>query len=346
MQKATRSLLYTLIVASLAAGCARTSLPSTEPAPGSYPQYSNLAIPATGTTLPVFTSSNTFGGSRFTYTMVGTNPVTNPGSTTIRTIIIPLRLTFSDRTVTDPTIALRETVASPIFRTASILGMTTQYGDAVMRAEFWNFVKTKNYHVLLANPPAVLTPVPETIPAADGAKHTSSDGVTTEAINFAYFEENIEEPLLQKHSNPATLTIFVMGDTRVLEQNGHCCFNGYHDAIQVVSGGPSFPALWGYVASKAPTQLSHVSHEVAEWLNDPLYLAHANLVPRWVFPSGGCGSTQLEVGDPLVLTRFTVNGFTLQDVSLFSWFARNSPSVGISGRYDLLGKVTKPAGFC
>ena len=334
--------------------CSRSSLPPAQPLLAPSQQTDAAATLASSSTIPMFTSSFTFDGTH-RYTMVGTNPMTSPGSTSIRTVIIPLKLKFlSDGVVTNPAVAESKILASPIFHPASFppLPGTTQYGDAVMRSEFWKFVstndvQTKNYHVLLASP-TILAPITETIPIAKGAKHTSSDGVRTEAIDFLYFEENIEEPLLQLHSNPATLTIFIMGDTRVLEPLGHCCFNGYHDAIQVASSGPTFPALWGYVASSQPTQLSHVSHEVAEWLNDPLYLAGVNTVPRWVAPVSpfACGSTQLEVGDPIVNTRFTVSGFTLQDVMFFSWFARSTPSFGIRGRYDLLGRFPRPAATC
>lgn len=348
MRNATWTLVF-FIFALIFAGCAHSSLPPAQPGAAVSGQSKSEATVAASSTLPTFRSSFVFDGTH-SYTMVGTNPMTSPGSTTIRTVIIPLKLKFlSDGTVTNPAIAESKILASPIFHNALFppLLQATQYGDAVMRSEFWNFIKSKTYHVMLASPILIPT-VSLSVPSVDGGKHTSSDGVTTEAINFQYFEENIEEPLLQAHSNPATLAVFVMGDTRVLENTNppHCCFNGYHDAIQTLSGGPTFPALWGYVASNQPTQLSHVSHEVAEWLNDPLYLAGVNTVPRWVFPSGGCGSTQLEVGDPIVLTRFNVSGFTLQDVMFLSWFARNKPSFGINGHYDLLGKFTSPAAVC
>ena len=87
-----------------------------------------------------------------------------------------------------------------------------------------------------------------------------------------------------------------------------------------------------------------LSHEVNEWLNDPFLV---NIVPDWSYsvppliPSA-C-SDLLEPGDPLELVNFPepLNGFTyhLQDAALFSYFTRQSPSIGYQGRYTFLGTL-------
>jgi hypothetical protein len=78
-------------------------------------------------------------------------------------------------------------------------------------------------------------------------------------------------------------------------------------------------------------------------------------VPAWVQPrSSTCFSNILEVGDPLELFpdlsfRVSLDGrdYHLQDVSLFSWFARQSPSIGLNGGYSYRGgKLTGPAPIC
>ncbi len=63
----------------------------------------------------------------------------------------------------------------------------------------------------------------------------------------------------------------------------------------------------------------------------------------WVGSIDAC-SNLLETGDPLEETPFavTVHGTTyhLQDEAFFSYFARQSPSIGYQGRYSFLGTLT------
>ena len=79
-----------------------------------------------------------------------------------------------------------------------------------------------------------------------------------------------------------------------------------------------------------------MSHEVAEWMNDPLT---TNPTPAWGHTGqvSGCQST-LEVGDPLAGTTFPVPlfGFTYhpQELAFFSWFYHQKPSLGINGWYS------------
>ena len=92
------------------------------------------------------------------------------------------------------------------------------------------------------------------------------------------------------------------------------------------------PGVFG--AKSADT--AAISHETAEWLNDPFV---NDIVPRWSVPSEpqyGC-SNLFEVGDPLVGHTFTVGRWHFQDETNFSWFARQSPSIGFKGRYSYLG---------
>ena len=95
--------------------------------------------------------------------------------------------------------------------------------------------------------------------------------------------------------------------------------------------------------------VSALSHELSEWLNDPPFTN--NKVPSWMVPSQpqyGC-SNALETGDPLVGVVFTVHGFSnshLQDEAFFSWFARQSPSIAINGLYTYLGTFKTYSPHC
>jgi hypothetical protein len=90
-----------------------------------------------------------------------------------------------------------------------------------------------------------------------------------------------------------------------------------------------------------------LSHEIAEWLNDPFT---NNVAPNWISPnpassSYGC-SNLLEVGDPLINQTALVGGYHLQDEAFLAWFARETPSSAINGQYTMFGTFTNPAPSC
>ena len=93
-----------------------------------------------------------------------------------------------------------------------------------------------------------------------------------------------------------------------------------------------------------------MSHEVAEWMDDP---NTSNPVPPWgaegQVPSPNC-QANLEVGDPLTgtdVSPVTLGGFayTLQELAFFSWFY-GGPSLGSGGNYSNNGKFTGFAIAC
>lgn len=118
--------------------------------------------------LPTWNGSFTYGGSNYTYNMVGTSPSSN-ASTTVPTYIIPIKIVITSRRTQytyDPSHVLsngktvtNNTVTSPIFNTSTTYVQggvnvgTTQYIDAYQRANFWGTVQNAtNYHLLLGGP--------------------------------------------------------------------------------------------------------------------------------------------------------------------------------------------------
>ncbi len=96
--------------------------------------------------------------------------------------------------------------------------------------------------------------------------------------------------------------------------------------------------------------ISVLSHEIAEWYDDPLV---NNVTPPW----GNQGQIQdgcyplLEVGDPLTGSLFEFdmpNGVTYhpQETAYFSWFFNQVPSLGADGLYSSGGSLTAPADIC
>ena len=334
-------------VFSITAGASHAAGTSGSSTPRYFAFHHNFAATRNsgGGGLATWSSSFVSGGTTYPYTMVGTDPSKGSATTTVPTTIVPLILKFSNGTVFDGTQKVSNTTSSPIFNKAKFSSGTTQYGDAIQRAEFWKLVKVaKNYHVLVGTP-TIATAITITVPAADGKTATdSSTGKTIGIININWFDPQLQNLLVSQHFTANMLPIFLANN--VYLSNGapalaNCCIGGYHSAVQNSAG------LQTYIFSinaDAGIQggfgedVSALSHELAEWLNDPFT---NTTVPNWVSPIApqyGCNNF-LEVGDPLVGVVFTVTGFTqhMQDEAFFSWFARQKPSIGISGRYTYLG---------
>lgn len=340
-----------------------TPIPSPPPSDSPSPSPAPTATPTpySGLSVPVFQSSFTYGGKSYPYTMVGSNPMTAPASSVINVAIVPLRLVFDNNGATlDATSAATSIAQSPLFTAQSYPGLavgSTQYGDALMRSEFWSSISSPaSYHVLFANPTVeptytlvVPTPLPSPSPSNYGGYATTTGGQVEGYMNFAWFVQSEEKQIIdQLGIAPSTLTIFATVNAKVLEPDivggsYYCCFLGYHYDFPVSTPGgtETWTTAW---ASVAPPNISPLSHEVSEWLNDPFY---NNYVPRWVSPeTGACGNDELEVGDPVTNYSVNVGGYVLQDEAFYSWFSRQNPSFGINGWYDLNGILKSPAANC
>ena len=86
-------------------------------------------------------------------------------------------------------------------------------------------------------------------------------------------------------------------------------------------------------SSVVPIQDIHaLSHEVAEWLNDPFI---NNVVPPYTNGEGTGCDTIMETGDQLVgnTVPVTINGFTYhpQTQDVLQWFTRETPSSALGG---------------
>lgn len=103
-------------------------------------------------------------------------------------------------------------------------------------------------------------------------------------------------------------------------------------------------------SSPSSKDVTVLSHEIAEWYDDPLV---NNATPLWghIGQVDGCQGN-LEVGDPLTGSpSFEIempNGFTYhpQETAFFSWFYNQVSSLGINGSYSSGGTFTSPAELC
>jgi len=295
--------------------------------------------------------------------MVGTSPWLGSATTTVPTQIIPIALIFSNGVTLDGTTKVGSTVASPLFQPFASQTGLTQYGDAVSRASFYSIVQqaSPNWHVLLSQP-AVFPTHNITVPAEEGFEFTgSTSGAPIGLVNSDWFSHELRNLLAGLNLDPHTLPIFLTHNSFLFAGSPQdCCVIGFHSALASPGPGGSQNVntfIWASysdhgIFGQAIEDVTALSHEVAEWYHDPLT---RNLVPAWPQPgSSACFSNILEVGDALENFRdlsFVVNmgevQYHPQDVALFSWFARQWPSMGLKGRYSYRGsKLARPAPTC
>jgi hypothetical protein len=293
-------------------------------------------------TIPFWESSFFFNNAIYSIRLVGTNPTHGAKTTLVANTIVPVKLIFADGNVLEPRRDVAPLLASPIYTSASFQSGTTQYADAVLRAELWPAIQGAEYHVLLDTP----TVAPEyllTVPGNEGSTVTGPHGQVTGIVDYAWFVKTVQPAVIaQLGIAPTSLTVFITHNLLLKRPGNACCFHGNHSAFDVrgPTGRDRYTTVW---AGMSPHDADTMSHEINEWANDPF---NDNAVPMWKLPGvDDCNST-LEVGDPLVGTIFHAGGFVLQDVAYVEWFSRQQPSMALNGQYDVLGKFTSPAQDC
>ena len=273
-----------------------------------------------------------------TFTMVGTNPTSTNVTTTIPVFIIPIKMVYGAKNgnmTFDPVAKklsngktiIQNTLASPIFdpslnftQGGTNLG-TTQYIDAYQRGNFWSTVKSRpKYHVLLGTP-TVLAEQSITVSASQGKVITNpfaAGKVGTYDINA--FDAKLQTYITKfTQINPGALPIFITYD--VFLTQGGCCIGGYHSANGSAPAGQTY-AHASYVdqTGSFSQDVSALSHEVGEWMDDPFVDNFVNCT----------GNSVMENGDPLEGNPnfggfpYTLNGFTynLQSLVFIPYFGK------------------------
>lgn len=258
-----------------------------------------------------------------------------------------------------------------------------------MRAQF-NKTGASNYHVILhAN---VLPPVTINVPSNQGTRLVSGRGVVFADVNLGWWAAQIQN--LESSADPTHLPIYLTNN--VLLHIGpdifNCCVIGFHGSKASglrkgngkSNGNTKFQTFaWAswvqpgiYARPNGGTDwalqdIHALSHEVAEWADDPFV---NNLVEPWLTPTApqyGCTNI-LETGDPVVAIGFakgtnafqqgpnpdgstSADGFYHPEDEVFlPWFMRTapntiseptqSPSTNV-GRYTLMGDLNPFPGF-
>jgi hypothetical protein len=298
----------------------------------------------------------------FPYTMVGSDPAAGSATTVVPTTIVPISLSFSNGARLDGSTRVQSVIASPIFESFDSQAGFTQYADAIYRASFYKVVEEKSpsWHVLLGQP-AVMATEYITVPAGKGLEFTGShSGAPVGLMDIDWFSKQLQALIGRLKLDPHTLTIFLTDNAFLfLGTPAKCCIVGFHSGS--ISSQAQSTELHTFVWASyndpkifdIPLEdITALSHEIAEWYSNPFL---SNVVPAWALPgSNACAANILEVGDPIEAFRKMSFAVMLdgtiyhpQDAALFSWFARQKPSIGIKGRYSYRGdKLFSPAPPC
>jgi hypothetical protein len=269
-------------------------------------------------------------------------------------------------------------------------GNPLQLQDATMRAQFNRAFPGDPYHLRLH--PNVLPAVTINVPPNQGTLLQSGRGVVFADIDIGWWSAQINN--LTTKADATHLPLYLTDSVLLYSGKSvfNCCVIGYHGTRAVGNGGGSANSngnavvqtfAWAsYVAPGiyarpnggvywALQDIHAISHEIAEWADDPFV---NNTVQPWLTPTApqyGC-SAYLETGDPVVGIGFAMgfnaygqgpnpNGtqsadgfYHPEDEVLLPWFVRTAPNTVSEltqfaslngGRYTLMGSLNPFPGF-
>ncbi len=314
------------------------------------PPHLRKDVVAPAASLQSWNGSFNYGGTNYTYNMVGASPSTN-STATITTYIIPVKIVITNRNRTkstyDPSHVLSNgnsvttnTFESPIFDSTTTYTQggvdvgTTQYIDAFQRANFWGTVQSNTNSHLLLN--ATVLAEQTLSPSSRYGKTGSVFGFTAAEVDINWFDSQIPNLISALGIQPNQFPIFLLYDT-YLTQGGQCCIGGYHSSEGSVSNPQSYAeATYVDHVGAFSQDVSALSHEVGEWADDPLTVNYnGNNTP--------CGI--LEDGDPLEGNAnygaypYSLHGFTynLQDLVTLPYFGAPT-STSVNGWLSFQGE--------
>ena len=288
-------------------------------------QKNRLTFPGT------WTYTYTYSGRTYNETWIGGNPST-ASTETVPVTLIPLKLTYGSTVENAGGKVIKSIKASPIFTPYDFtFGGTdigsTQFEDAFAKANVWSIGgSASGYHVLLQATASKVQSL--TVPTAHGSTG-SPFGTNVLLVDINWFDPQVNA-LITKLKVPSTaFPMFVTTETYLYSGSptGGCCIGGYHS---VTNAGQPY-GVFTYIkeAGDFSQDVSALSHELSEWVDDP-----------YTSNSSPCGI--YEVGDPLEREanygdyNFKVGKFTyhLQDEALLPYFG--GPAGVTLGNLDTL----------
>ena len=340
---------------------------------GTHTDAAVQALAAATIPMASYSFASTKDGKTYSGTLVGTSPfaATKTG-TTIPVVVIPLKVTIGT-TVFDPSAAntcdgnisavnrFNESPlvqVSPLTFNGTSVG-TTQYVNGFMRAEFWNEIGGSAAY---QNTLTFTTAAEQSVVALSPSQGSlySSGCTQLGIVSYSWFSSYLSGtlvPALTKSGviGPTKFAIFllknVVQSTATPPSTSGCCILGFHGAIgsPVQTYGPMDWDTTGDFSGTADGSVS--SHEIAEWMNDPL---GSNPTPAWgnIGQVSGC-QNNFEVGDPLsgtLMPAITLSGkaYHMQELGFFSWYYNKLgiASLGTGGKFSGNGTFKGPSKAC
>ncbi|HEX6770683.1 MAG TPA: hypothetical protein VF126_01570 [Acidobacteriaceae bacterium] len=266
-------------------------------------------------------------------------------------------------------------------------GVQLQLEDATMRAQF-NKTGSSTYHLMLS--PVTHNAITIVVPSGRGVLLQSGRGVILADVNYTWWQTRVRQVLgTLGYIDPTRLPILLTNNVVNFEGNNplNCCVIGFHGAKTAATSAQGNPPVqtfaWASYLSPgvyarpdggtdwALQDIHPLSHEIAEWADDPFV---NNTVEPWLTPTApqyGCTDI-LETGDPVVAIGFAMGTNTFEqgpnpngtqsadgfyhpeDEVFLPWFMRlapnliseptQSPSTNI-GRYTFMGDLNPFPGF-
>jgi hypothetical protein len=314
-------------------------------------------------TLPYWQGSYSIGKRRYHYTILGGAPQAG-GTTEIKTLIVPIRLTISDfsengRTplVLDATKVTRDILRSPIFKASDYITGFQQFGDAMLRAEFPE--APADWHTVLT--PSVGSTMNITVPAGASQVFRAKSGKLLAVVRDSAIDNAIYDAMQSGKYSPDQYVIFITYNA--LEEDAF----GYHDAVFREANSQEHVFTYSSwlvdvddLFTIPSPDTATLSHEVAETIHDAFLgnLSSRTLLWGDPFDHNRCFQNFIEVGDAvedapahiqlhqqIVGKGKNAKVYTLQNEALLQWFQRKDPSDALAGAYSFpdIWVLTDPA---
>ena len=326
-----------------------------------------LAAAAGGTAVQAAAPTFRFASGDRVYTLLGRDPAEG-GDSTIRTVLVPIALSFDSRTTAgkpfrmDASRDVPRVLRSPVFSPFLLpSGELTQYADGMLRA---TFPHAKGWHTRLGQPE--VRPVDITIPVGSGYVLTSRSGGTALAIVDLEF---LQKEIFRRIPREEGALVVAMSRNTAYYADGDatvCCSWGTH-GVDAATGntfivGSYIDGAPGVVEDRDAQPLTQ---QLAELVNDPLHdpLFHGrngagpgNLVPAWMRPAsmrpgdqGNCGGTTMATNyflleptdtnpknnlpaSPGWVARGSGSEYHVENAALLPWYA--GATNGLSNTYS------------
>lgn len=258
-------------------------------------------------------------------------------STPHSTVIVP------DEFLADGTLNPAYNPNAPGFGSGGLLSpgnTNVQLQDATMRSQFNRAGAGDSYHLRLA--PTVHPAITIDVPRQQGVIAASVRGVRNARIDVGWWSSKLNNLMKSlSYVDPTHLVLFLTDDVVLYDGNdpANCCIIGYHGAGKVTGNGAGSTHsngnavvqtfAWGSYVSPgifnpqydwALQDIHAISHEIAEWGDDPFT---NNWVEPWLTPTApqyGCTNI-LETGDPVVGIGFSSGSNTFRQLpgGTISW---------------------------